>query len=122
LTIPALELFPAAEGWDADTLRYGSDGFWYYRVIKKSESRPEVRMLRTADLAMAGENITQDAFQNSAPHEMILPEHFSLPPLPDGFFYTGTGTAGGSVVAFWEEQEDFNIGAAGFVVIKNPVP
>ncbi|MDR2435098.1 MAG: hypothetical protein LBD47_11100 [Treponema sp.] len=46
------------------------------------------------------------------------PRPFSLPPLPDSFVYTGIGFAAGVLFAFWEEQEEFNIGAAGFMVIQ----
>ena len=44
--------------------------------------------------------------------------HFSLPPLPEGFFYTGIGMCGDTVFASWEEQDEYSIGAAGFMVIK----
>ena len=117
LNIPALQHFPAEEGWDVDTLRLGGDGFWYYRAVKRSGSSPEIRVLRTANLAQAGESISLEAFYNSVPH-MTEITHPSLPPLPKGFFYTGIGQAGDSLFASWEEQEDFNIGAAGFVIIK----
>ena len=117
LDITALQLFPPEEGWNADTLRLGSDGFWYYRAVKRSGS-PEIRMLRTADLSQAGENISLGVFQNSARRETEF-SHPSLPPLPKGFFYTGIGKVGDSLFASWEEQEDFNIGAAGFVLVKS---
>jgi hypothetical protein len=45
---------------------------------------------------------------------------FSLPPLPEGFVYTRISLVEGVVVAAWEEQEGWNIGAAGFLVIKGP--
>jgi len=43
---------------------------------------------------------------------------FSLPALPEGFVYTGIGMIDGAVFASWEEQEDYSIGAAGFMVVK----
>ena len=116
LEIPALEFFPVEEGWSADTLRLGYDGHWYYRV-RKSGSMAEIRMLRTDDLARAGEEIFAEDFFNSAPRKTDT-LYSSLPPLPEGFFYTGTGRAGDSLFASWEEQADYNIGAAGFMVIK----
>jgi hypothetical protein len=57
-----------------------------------------------------------------------------LPALPRGFVYTGVGPAGdaetsfpaetsfSAVIASWEEQEDLNVGAAGLMIIKLPVP
>jgi hypothetical protein len=44
--------------------------------------------------------------------------HFSLPPLPEGFVYTGIGLCGDTIFASWEEQDEYSIGAAGFMVIK----
>jgi hypothetical protein len=117
LDIPALSFFPAEEGWDVDTLRLGAGGFWYYRAVKRSGPNPEIRILRTADLSREGESTSLDLFYNSAARiEEIT--HPALPSLPEGFFYTGIGRAGDSLFASWEEQENFYIGAAGFMVIK----
>jgi hypothetical protein len=42
---------------------------------------------------------------------------FSLPPLPPGFVYTGAALFPGiAVLGTWEEQEGWNVGAAGFVL------
>jgi hypothetical protein len=41
----------------------------------------------------------------------------ALPPLPQGFVYTGVSLAGGVLAATWEEQEDSGTGAAGFLVM-----
>jgi len=43
---------------------------------------------------------------------------FSLPPLPEGFLYTGIGMVGDTVFASWEEQVGFSIGAAGFMALR----
>jgi hypothetical protein len=46
---------------------------------------------------------------------------FALPALPVGFVYTGVGLVGNVLIASWEEQEEFAIGAAGIMVIEqNP--
>jgi len=116
LEIPALEFFPFEEGWSVDTLRLGYNGHWYYRV-RRGGSLPEIRMLRTDDLSRTGEEISVEDFFNSAPRKTET-LYVSLPPLPEGFFYTGTGRVGDSLFASWEEQADYNIGAAGFMVIK----
>jgi len=50
--------------------------------------------------------------------ELRSAREFSLPPLPEGFVYTGIGAVGDTVFATWEEQVDFSIGAAGFMAIK----
>jgi hypothetical protein len=121
LAIPALELFPAEEGWEADALRYGLDKAIYYRVAKRNDSRPEVKMFRTTDIAKEGNAISPDVFFNSALRKEEISNPL-LPSLPEGFFYTETGRVGDNLFASWEEQEDYNIGAAGFVVIKAPLP
>ena len=43
---------------------------------------------------------------------------FSLPPLPADFHYTGIGLCGDTIFASWEEQVEYSIGAAGFMVIR----
>ncbi|MDR1353827.1 MAG: hypothetical protein LBK05_11155 [Treponema sp.] len=43
----------------------------------------------------------------------------ALPALPEGFVYTRLGVAGTALLAAWEEQLEWNIGAAGFMVIKS---
>ena len=115
LDIPALLPYSPEDGWSVDTLR-SAGGFTYYRAVRKSGSRPAIRMFRTADLNLAGEEISIDVFYNSAPHAAEITQ--PLPPLPEGFVYTGIGRAGDSLFASWEEQDNFYIGAAGFMVIK----
>jgi len=117
LDIPALEPFPSEEGWSVDTLRNGGDGFFYYRAIRKGGSQPAIHMLRADDLNQAGEEITTGVFYSSVSHvEEVI--HPGLPPLPEGFVYTGIGYTGNSLFASWEEQNNFYIGAAGFMLIK----
>ena len=43
---------------------------------------------------------------------------FSLPPLPEGFQYTGIGVCGDTLCASWEEQLEYSIGASGFMAIR----
>jgi hypothetical protein len=117
LSVPALELYPAEEGWEADVLRYGYDGLIYYRVIKRNDAKPAVFMFSTMDLAKAGYEIQPDIFFKTALHKEEISNPL-LPSLPEGFFYTGIGRVGDNLFASWEEQEDYNIGAAGFVVIN----
>jgi len=116
LEIGVLKPFPAEEGWNVDTLRKASDGFWYFRAVKKTGS-PEIQLRRTADLSQAGEPVSLGVFQNSAPRRQNI-SYSSLPDLPEGFFYTGTTFIGDNLFAFWEEQQDYSIGAAGFLVVK----
>jgi hypothetical protein len=49
-----------------------------------------------------------------------VPGTFALPSLPGGFVYTRIGFAGTVLIAAWEEQQDWQIGAAGFMVINSP--
>ena len=43
---------------------------------------------------------------------------FNLPVLPDAFIYTGICLINDTIIAAWEEQEGYSIGAAGFMVIR----
>jgi len=43
---------------------------------------------------------------------------FALPPLPENFVYSGVAAVADTVFAAWEERIDFNVGAAGFMVIR----
>jgi len=118
--IPSLRQFPEDENWSVDTFRLAGDGFYYFRAARRSGSNPAIRLFRTADLSrpvQENEEISAEAFHNSSPREMEL-SHPSLPQLPEGFAYTGIGMIGNSIVASWEEQEDFSIGAAGFIAIR----
>jgi hypothetical protein len=117
LDIPAFLNFPAEEGWNIDTVRLAADDLFYYRAARRSGASPVVRMFRTMDLSNIGYEISIEAFYSSAPKEAVF-SHSSLPKLPEGFAYTGIGRVGNSIFASWEEQEDFSIGAAGFVVVK----
>ena len=116
LTILALELFPAEEGWDIDALRLISDGLWYYRVRQKNVIQPKTLMFQTTNLMLPGQEIEPEIFYSSFRAENKLPQN--LPLLPDGFVYTGAAIVGDSIFACWEEQKDFFIGAAGFMMMK----
>jgi hypothetical protein len=43
---------------------------------------------------------------------------FALPQLPENFVYTGIALSGETLVATWEEQEEYATGAAGFMVLR----
>jgi hypothetical protein len=46
---------------------------------------------------------------------------FELPALPEGFVYTRLGPGGnGVLIAAWEERQDWNVAAAGFLVVTAP--
>jgi hypothetical protein len=216
LELPAFAAWPSGEGWDADALRLGPDGFWYFRLVKKDLPPPAIVYRRSRNLDGEGEEVSPGAFRNSALPEppaaappalraaldaagalsgaaaaVVSPDFawlrrfasgginagadsaagvsgaadaaesgggrisgyyrrkgagaialtalpggrgffaaesadaagvpeirpFALPPLPERFAYTSIGLAGNILFAAWEEQEDFNIGAAGFMII-----
>ncbi|MDR2482218.1 MAG: hypothetical protein LBD08_01135 [Treponema sp.] len=48
------------------------------------------------------------------------PVSYPLPPLPQGFAYTRLCLLGDVLLAAWEEQEAWSVGAAGFMVITGP--
>lgn len=45
---------------------------------------------------------------------------FMLPELPKDFSYTDIALTGNTIIASWEEQKFFEVGAAGFVLINSP--
>jgi hypothetical protein len=71
MAMPALDAYPAEKDWNIDTLRRGPDANWYFRAVRKTETRPEIRMLRTSDLTEPGEQVSLGAFQNSAKPEPV---------------------------------------------------
>jgi len=115
--VPAFKFYPQSDNWIIDTLRKGDDDFFYYRAARRNNSRQEINTLRTANLSHSGVAVSLEVFHNSAPHKEII-SHPSLPELPENFFYTGIIFTADSLAALWEEQIDFSIGAAGFVIIK----
>ena len=117
LDIPALQKFPADDGWNIETLRFGTDGMYYFRAAKRKAARQEIRNFRTADLDNDGVEISADVFFSSAPRQTVF-SHPLLPVLPEGFVYTGIAQIDDSLFASWEEQDEYNIGAAGFVIIR----
>jgi hypothetical protein len=47
----------------------------------------------------------------------VKPQSLTLPALPPGFAYTAAALCGDTLIAAWEEQEGYSIGAAGFMAI-----
>jgi hypothetical protein len=117
LEIPALAGIPLAEGWEADILRPGADGLWYYRAVRRRNGGREARYFRVSDLSRQGEEIGPGLYRNSQRGEAAEPDVSGLPPLPEDFFYTHVVRRGNLIIASWEEQQDYNIGAAGFMVV-----
>jgi hypothetical protein len=118
LEVPALAAVPFAEGWEADILRPGADGRWYYREVRRRNGGRETRYFRCADLSQEGEEIDPGLYRDSQKEETTGPDVSGLPSLPEDFAYTGVVRLGEFIIAAWEEQRDYNIGAAGFMVIR----
>jgi hypothetical protein len=123
LEIPALEDIPFAEGWEADLLRPGADDHWYYRGLVRVNEGRKVRYFRTPDLSQRGEEVNVELFRASqTPADgtggINGEDGRFLPLLPEGFVYTSLAWLGDTLFAAWEEQEDYNIGAAGFMAVK----
>ena len=117
LDIPVLNRFPPGDGWDVDALRLSPNGFWYFRAVKKEPRQGEIRYFRSPSLEQEGEPVSLSEFQSARSLKPDLPD-YALPELPENFIYTDVALCGQTLIAAWEEQEGFNIGAAGFMVIK----
>jgi hypothetical protein len=123
LAVPAFADIPLAEGWEADILRQGADKLWYYRGILRKNGGRESRYFRGADLSRSGEEIGVGIYRNAQDPggtATDLTEAAALPPLPENFVYSHINRLGDFLFAAWEEQEDYSIGAAGFMVIRRP--
>ncbi|MDR0399581.1 MAG: hypothetical protein LBH51_01385 [Treponema sp.] len=117
LELPAPAEISPAEGWEADILRPGADGFWYYRLTRPRNDGWESRYFRAPDLSLGGEEVHPGLYRNSQ-REDPAPEISALPPLPEDFVYTRVVRLGDLSIAAWEEQQDYSIGAAGFMVLR----
>ena len=58
VSIPALESFPPGGAWEAELIRRGPDGLWYYRMREKEQDQNDTAYFRTGDLAAEGERIS----------------------------------------------------------------
>jgi hypothetical protein len=122
LAVPVLA--ELAEGWEADILRQGPDSLWYYRELRRVNGGREFRYFRSPALSLPGEKIGVGAYRSAwAPGgssaETPGGPAGELPPLPENFVYTHVNRLGDFVFAAWEEQEDYSIGAAGFMVVRS---
>ena len=122
-SIPVLQ--DLAPDWDAELLRRGRDGLWYYRM--RERNRGDLEYYRSHEPMGTLQLVSVDAWRNSfnpggrelysagiEPADRQLP----LPPLPEGFSYTGLALLGNILVASWEEQQQAGIGAAGFMLVE----
>jgi hypothetical protein len=99
---------------------------------------PEFKAPRVFETGMSGditELLNASAYYRSDAALALLPDgrgvfrgesysgDFALPSLPEGYAYTSicfTGETGGAytVIVSWEEQENWNVGAAGFGMLE----
>jgi hypothetical protein len=121
LAVPVLA--GLAEGWEADILRQGADGLWYYRELRRVNGGREFRYFRSPVLSQPGGEIGVAAYRSAqapgGPAAETPDGPRALPPLPENFVYTHVNRLGDFVFAAWEEQEDYSIGAAGFMVVRS---
>ena len=68
-SIPFLEKF--APPWEAEIVRMGPDGFWYFRMKEKGKARNETAYFRVPDLAGEGEKVSISAWRNSDNPEIL---------------------------------------------------
>jgi hypothetical protein len=88
----------------------GEDLQGYYREEGNGHFRAV--LIRPGGRGLAGAGLSSGAGTDWRLRDL------SLPPLPENFVYTGAGLSGDTLFASWEEQEDYNIGAAGFMAIR----
>ena len=75
--VPALRQFPPGDNWEAEILRRGPNGYWYYRMREKGTGRNRTAYFRTSDLEGEGVRVSHGAWRDSD-----LPEGpENIPPL-----------------------------------------
>ena len=75
--VPALRPFPPGESWEAETLRRGPGGYWYFRMREKGTPQNRAAYFRARNLEEEGERISHGAWRVSD-----LPEGpENIPPL-----------------------------------------
>ncbi|MCL2008238.1 MAG: hypothetical protein FWG77_09155 [Treponema sp.] len=114
--IGAFRNIPA--GSEAEIVHKGIDDYWYYRVREKESAEAESQYFRTGGLDFPGERINVEQWRASYRSEEPVLNGFTLPPLDEGFTYTGFAIFENVMIASWEEQQDAGIGAAGFMLIS----
>jgi hypothetical protein len=68
-SVPALEKLPPP--WEAEIVRMGPDGFWYFRMKEKGKARNETAYFRAPNLAGEGEKVSVGAWRNSDNPEIL---------------------------------------------------
>ena len=63
--VPALECFPSNGPWEAEVVRRGPDGLWYYRMKEKGEAQNEIAYFCTSNLKEPGEKISVGEWRDS---------------------------------------------------------
>lgn len=58
------------------------------------------------------------AFGKKNADNSIEIESYTLPQLPQNYFYTGIALADNTIIASWEEQQSYGVGAAGMVLLN----
>jgi hypothetical protein len=73
VSVPALEKL--SDGWEAEVLRRGSDGFWYYRMKEKNKTQNETAFFCAVDLSEEGKKISLGDWRNSGnPEKPRIPK------------------------------------------------
>jgi hypothetical protein len=65
-SVPALECVPSDGGpWEAEALRRGPDGFWYFRMKEKGKAQNAIAYFRGGNLDKEGTKISVGAWRDS---------------------------------------------------------
>ena len=104
-SVPVSAVVPALDdmqpGWEAELLRRGPDGFWYYRVKEKGRLEGEIAYFRSEDLSGEGSRVSVGEWRNSGRPES--PE--KIP---------------GDVAALLEKLAEFDLAKTGVIRIVSP--
>jgi hypothetical protein len=65
VNVPVLENFPSSGPWEAELLRRGPDGYWYFRMKEKGERQNETAYFRSQNLSDGAEKVSVDGWRKS---------------------------------------------------------
>jgi hypothetical protein len=138
IEIPAFSGFSSADGWDIETLFDIPGDLWYFKAVLKSAGTGKVNYVKAAGLSGSGKEISFGEYMDTARavakvkysrqeagaelDEEAYGAEYGLPQLPENFTYTAIMRIGDVSVAAWEERDNWNIGAAGLLFLRNISP
>jgi hypothetical protein len=113
----AFAAVPGKEDWNINTCFPGGGKIWF-EAVRNLNGGQETRYYSAASLESDAEACSFALFKNASVvyNDNKKCDVSSLPQLPEGFSWDYVEPLGSSIIAAWEERQDWNVGAAGFMI------